>query len=112
MKTVFKYILWFLSICALLVFSFALLGVANSLNHTAETAQKASKELRETINSLPDTARASSNKAVGGAIDAANPLRNAVREAKTGAEKAKQVGGNVKSEVNKGLKKAGIPVRL
>ena len=134
MKTFFQFTLWFLSIAAFLVFSISLLSMASSLRDTAASAQASTllitqelaqtrAQLNATLDRLPQVARDSSNKAVGGAIDAANPLRNLAQELKPvgkelekGAQnigkEAEKGAQNVKSEANEGLRRLGVPFRF
>jgi hypothetical protein len=123
MKTVFKYTLWFFTICALLAFAFSIISIAASLRYTALAAQTSTllitkeladtrTEMRETLDRLPGLARDTANKAAGGAIDASNPLRNAADEAKRTGKKIEGAAHDVKDETNRALKRAGIPIRF
>jgi hypothetical protein len=73
---------------------------------------KTVKLFNDKVDQLPDIARQTTNKATGGAIDAANPLRNAADEAKRAGKKVEKAAQHVKHEANNVLKQVGIPGRL
>ena len=119
-KDVVRYALWGLSIWAAFSFSSALSGLVVSANRAAGVVEGVSvaiaKELAATreeigarLDGLPDPMRKAMEKGTGGAIDAANPLKNIGKEAKRVRRRGKTAMRRAENDIRKGLKNSYTP---
>lgn len=103
-KVTTPHVLWLLSIVVVAYLAYAISrSAAAGFGLRAELLQS-QNDVNRLVEELPALTRESSNKATGGAIDAANPLRNGWRETKRAHD-------NVKSEFNVGMRKLNLPIR-